>query len=205
MSRVRQEIVRAKLKCPLFSKAEMSGSKAAGRVVQEPRRPGCERPTGPVRAALGGRVSEAAGRLVRGAPTLGLGCPCSPRPQPSIGASPCLRKTLGGAGGKASRQQTTLRPEAADRFSGPPSSGCQVRGIAHPPAPGSAPASRAPTRCASFALHWIFRSLTRLPAAAQKRTFQVCQNRTFQVWPNRVRQEILPRHPPSPLKPSSAA
>ena len=98
----------------------MSGSRGAGRVVWERWGPGFERSTGPVRAAPGERVSEAAGRLVRGPPTLGLGCPCSPGPRPSIGAGPCLRKTLGGAGGKAHRQQTTLRPQAAGRFSGTP-------------------------------------------------------------------------------------
>ena len=122
---------------------------------------------------------------------LGHGCPCPPRPRPSIGAGPCLRKTLGGAGAKptGSRQRCGRRPQTASPE--PPSDGCQVHGLAHPPAPGSAPASRPPTRCASFALHWIFRSLTRLPAAAQKRTFQVCQNRTFQVWPNNRPENLL--------------
>ena len=96
----------------------MSGSMGAERVVKEPRRPGCERyrwagPGGPW-----GEGRRSGWEACPRGPTPGLGCSCSQRPRPSIGAGPCLRKTLGGAGGKAPRQQTTLRPEAADRFSG---------------------------------------------------------------------------------------
>ena len=57
-----------------------------------------------------GRVGEAAGRLARGASTRGLGCPFLQWPLPSIGASPCLRKTLGGAESKGPRRQASRSP-----------------------------------------------------------------------------------------------
>ena len=127
-----------------------------------------------------GRVGEAAGRLARGASTRGLGCPFLQWPLPSIGASPCLRKTLGGAESKSPRRQASRSPLPGTC----PPGGSQVRGVARA---GTTLGSDAEEAYSSrFPQAALALPLQDQPSRRpEMRTVQVCQNRTLQVCPNK--------------------